>query len=216
MAVITISRQYGSGADEIAARVCDKLGYRFFDKRVIAGMASEFGLTASNVVDFSEDRYKVRGFLDRLRGPRVVAQVRSWREDLSGRRVPTVEQLDEEQAIRLVRSAIRAAYDDDSIVILGRGGQCVLKDQPGVLHVRVEAAVEARARRIQAQASISEDAALKLVNERDRAGADYVRNFYDVDWSDSAHYHLIINTAKWGTETAAQLIVSAVNALPAA
>jgi hypothetical protein len=32
MAVITISRQYGSGGREIAARVCDLLGYRYLDK----------------------------------------------------------------------------------------------------------------------------------------------------------------------------------------
>ncbi len=30
MAVITISRQVGSGGDEIAARVCERLGYRYF------------------------------------------------------------------------------------------------------------------------------------------------------------------------------------------
>ena len=93
MAVITISRQYGSGADDIAAQVCDKLGYRYFDKRLMAGIASEFGLPESGIVDFSEDKYKARGFLDRFRGPRVVAQTRTWREDLSGRRVPETEQL---------------------------------------------------------------------------------------------------------------------------
>ena len=35
MTVITISRQYGSGGDEIADRVCELLGYRHFDKRLI-------------------------------------------------------------------------------------------------------------------------------------------------------------------------------------
>lgn len=33
MAAITFSRQFGSRGDEIAARVCDLLGYRYFDKR---------------------------------------------------------------------------------------------------------------------------------------------------------------------------------------
>ena len=35
MAVITISRQYGSGGDEVAACFCDRLGYRSFDERIL-------------------------------------------------------------------------------------------------------------------------------------------------------------------------------------
>ena len=35
MAVITISRQYGSGGDEIAVRVCKILGYTYFDKKLL-------------------------------------------------------------------------------------------------------------------------------------------------------------------------------------
>ena len=51
MAVITISRQYGSGGDEIASRVCELLGYRYFDKRMMAQVASEAGLSSKEVID---------------------------------------------------------------------------------------------------------------------------------------------------------------------
>ena len=43
MAVITISRQYGSGGDEIAARVCDILGYTYFYKNLMVKVATEVG-----------------------------------------------------------------------------------------------------------------------------------------------------------------------------
>ena len=36
MAVITFSRQYGSRGDEIAERVREMLGYRLFDKSLMA------------------------------------------------------------------------------------------------------------------------------------------------------------------------------------
>ena len=39
MAVITISRQYGSGGDEVASRLCELLGYRLFDKQMMAQIA---------------------------------------------------------------------------------------------------------------------------------------------------------------------------------
>jgi hypothetical protein len=40
MAVITISRQYGSGGNEIATRVSEMLGYTYFDKGLITQQAS--------------------------------------------------------------------------------------------------------------------------------------------------------------------------------
>ena len=214
MAVITISRQHGSGGDEVAARVCDMLGYRFFDKRVMERMATEFGVSSSNVVDFSEEQYEVRGFLDRLRGPRVVAQVRSWSEDVSGRREPVVQQLDEHQAISMVRRTILAAYDQDNIVILGRGGQAILRGQPGVLHIRIEAPLEDRVHRVQQEEGVNERDAGRQVTGRDKAAADYVDNFYEVDWSDPMLYDLVLNTGTWDAEAAARIIVNAVSHLP--
>ena len=66
MAVITFSRQYGSGGNEIAVRVSEQLEYRFFDKELIAQVASEEGILHGEKVDISEDNYKMRGFFDRL------------------------------------------------------------------------------------------------------------------------------------------------------
>ena len=215
MAVVSVSSQFGSGGGEIAARVCDMLGYRYFDKGVMARMASEFGWSSSVVVDFSEEMYKVRGFLDRLRGPRVVALNRTWRQDTSGRRVPEVDEVDEEQAIRMVRSTVEAAYKDGNVVILGRGGQTILKDKPDVLHVLLEAPIEDRVRRIRDREGVGQRDAQRLITDRDRAAEDYMKRFYGgVDWTDLTHYHLIINTSRWDTEAAAHLIVNAVSYLP--
>src|SRR5688572_12664634 len=99
MTVITISRQYGSGGDVIAARTCEMLGYRYFDKRLMADVALDVGLSPTEIVDFSEDNYRVRGFLERLlgggRNPRVVAQVGRWTEDTRGARIKESAELDE-------------------------------------------------------------------------------------------------------------------------
>jgi hypothetical protein len=101
------SRQHGSWGDEIAVRVCEMLGYRFFYKRLMAEVASEMALAPTEVVDFSEDTYKVEGFLERLLGrstPRVVARVGTWQETTSGARTKELLELDETDAISLSRS----------------------------------------------------------------------------------------------------------------
>lgn len=55
---------------------------------------------------------------------------------------------------------------------------------------------------------------MTLVTNRDKAAAAYLKNFYAIDWADPLHYHLVINTGKWGVEAAAHLIVTAVSYLP--
>jgi cytidylate kinase len=210
MAVITISRQYGSGGDEIAARVCEMLGYRYFDKRLMVQVASEMGLSEDEVVDFTEEDYQVRGFLERIfarHTPRVVAQVGEWKRDTSGAWVPEIEQLDEDGCVRLVTGSIRAAHRMGNVVIVGRGGQAILQEMPGVLHVRVVAPLSDRVRLSQHRENLS---------VRDQAASAYLQRFHDIDWSDPTLYHLVINTARWSTEAAAHLIANAVSYLPPA
>ena len=175
MAVITISRQYGSGGDEIAAQVCEMLGYRHFDKLLMAQVASEVKLSESEIADFSQDNYKVRSFLDLLLGgstPRTAAQVRSWRVNAAGARAPKLKLLDENEAIALVQGTIEASYKQGNIVIVGRGGQAILKDKPNVLHVRVEAPLKTRKWRVHEQGGVSLDVAHDVVIEHDQAVAD--------------------------------------------
>jgi cytidylate kinase len=218
MAIITISRQYGSGGNEIAGRVCELLEYRYFDKDLMARVASEVGLSENEVVDFSEDKYRVRTLLERLLvtwiEPRPVAEVSTWKEQVTGARTKEMEKLDEISGITLIQSTMQAAYELGNVVIVGRGGQAILKDKSGVLHVRLEAPLELRIQRIQTQENISPATARERVTKRDRAAAAYLKRFYNINWADPLLYHLVLNTDRWGAEAAAQLIANAVNCLP--
>ena len=249
MAVITISRQYGSGGDEIAARVCELLGYRYFDKSLMAQVAADAGLSESEIVDFSEAGYRSQNILNRLvsllttltlaaertnvaqassltrdvsganvrqtlAGERTsVAQVSRWTRDASGAKVRQVEDLGADRSVALMRGTIHAAYKLGNVVIVGRGGQAALQAEPGVLHIRIEAPLAVRVQRVSQSAATSARDAERLLAERDQASADYIKRFYGVDSSDSALYHLVVNTDKWSIEAAAQVIAEAVNHL---
>jgi len=227
MAVITISRPYASGGDEIAVRVCEMLGYRYFDKRWMAQAAPEVGLNEDEIVDFSEDQhrvpsrawgylnYYVDNYLDYLIGQRVVvAQARTWNEAGVGARNPDVVKVDEAASLNIMQAAVRAACKLGNIVIVGRGGQAILRDEPGVLHIRIEAPLDDRAQRVEDHEHVDRARARKMVASREKAGADYLKRFYGVDWSDPTLYHLVINASRLDVEAAAQLIVHAVGCLP--
>jgi CMP/dCMP kinase len=218
MAVITISRELGSGGNDIAHRVCDMLRYRYFDKQLLIDAAGEFGLAKDHVIDYSEDRYEVQNLLTRLfrSGPRPIKRVSVPQRDAAGNVTLTESTIDEARYVELVKSSIRAAYEANDIVIVGRGGQAVLQDKPNVLHVRVVAPLGTRIARVQQVEHLSVEEAQQRIARQDRATAEYLGRFFGIRCEDSTLYHVVINTGKLGTEGAAQLIVDAVVQLRAA
>ncbi len=205
MPVITLSRQYGSGAVEVARRLCDLLGFSYFDKDLMVRVAAEMGVSEEGVVDFSEDTYRMRNFIERLFGRR-----RMKPERLA---LPLpysalhVEALSEADGINLVRDTILAAYDRDNVVIVGRGGQAILREKPGVLHVRLNGPLGARALRVKERSSMSLAEATVFTKAKGQAALDYLVRFFEIDWNNPLLYHLVFNTGKWELSDVAEIII---------
>ncbi|MFO7695584.1 MAG: cytidylate kinase-like family protein [Anaerolineae bacterium] len=215
MAVITMSRQIGSGSDELAQRLCDDLGLIAFDKRLMARVASEVGISTSEIVDYSEIEYERRGFFDQLfRRSRPVAEFSMWVGSPSVGYERRARILDEHGAIELIRATVTAAYERDNILIIGRGGQAILETKPDVLHVRVVASYEDRIARLQSEQNMTPSQARRYIQENDDAKAEYLRVFFNIDADDASLYHLVVNTSKVGVEGALVLIRRALEMLP--
>ena len=219
MTIITISRQYGSGGDEIATRIGEILNYPLFDKRLIVQAARDSGLSEQEITDYSEESHQIQGFLDRLFNRGMNTQVgRVWREDATGARVMEEVQMSEDVLIALVQKAVRSAAKTRAMIIVGRGGQAILSGEPGTINVRIEAPMEERIMRVKDQIRREKhldntDIELRRraqdrIVERDAASADYLRRFYHIEWAHPLLYHLVINTGKVGLNQAAELIVT--------
>src|SRR5690242_21481295 len=63
MNAITISRQYGSGGGEIAARLAQRLGWQLIDHEIVAQVAHELGITPEEAESRDE---RVEGFVARV------------------------------------------------------------------------------------------------------------------------------------------------------
>ena len=224
MTIITVSRQYGSGGDEIADQVCQILGYRHFDKRDIARAAVRAGFSEEEIAsyaDYSEENYKVKKFLSRLM--RRANPPASRKEDSHSFRLADEKLFNEASALVLVRRAVETACSTGNTIVVGRGGQMILRDGTNVLHIRVEAPLEIRIRRVEAWLKQDTPAqepihdlwnnASDLIAERDSASADYVRMFYGADWANSTLYHAVLNLGKMDTEQASQIVVDMVHRL---
>jgi len=202
--VITISRQVGSGGDEIALDVSKILGYAYFDKSLMVSVAKSLGVCEENIADLSEDTYKVSSLVDRiLVRKKLVAASLDPKDNAQ-----ISKTLDEDECLSVIQVVINNLASRRKTVIVGRGGQAILKNKVGVLHVRIIAPVEVRVERIMKSGGLSRRDALKLVEENDKAAAEYLRRFYNIDWEDQANYDLVLNTGKMDLSTAARIIAS--------
>lgn len=181
MRVVTISREFGSGGDLLAEQVAAALGYHLVDKAFISAVLNQYGL-----VEFDSEYEKRPGIWERLS------------VDHAERRDVMARMLD-----RVVRSVARHG----DVVILGRSSYAILADLADVLHIRLQAPLHERAKRIAAQQNLNPDAATTLVLENDRVRTAFVESFYRVPWSAASAFDLAINSAVVPIDTATSWVV---------
>lgn len=207
MAIITISRQIGSMGDELAERLSQELGYRYFDKLLMTEIAVASGLSEAEVIDYNEDNYKIKNFFEQLFNRKTpLGKITVKEKDEMGRTVITTKTFDEENSLAFTQAVIKKLVDWDNVVIVGRGGQILLRNVPHTLHLRVIAPLEFRIENIMKKKGFSREDALKYISEKDRAVQEYLYRFYNVDWNDPELYHMVINMGMWNLDKIVKVI----------
>jgi cytidylate kinase len=118
-----------------------------------------------------------------------------------------------EEYVRMVGLVIRGLAREGNVLIIGRGGQALLRNHPDALHVQTVAPLAYRIKVVMAREGLDKRAAQNRVRASDRARFDYVRRYHDADWLDSSLYHLVINTGRVSVATAVDLIIAAKRAI---
>ncbi len=201
--VITISRQVGSGGDEIALEASKILRYAYFDKSLMVDAAKNIGISEEEIADFSEDTYKAKGFVDKIL-QRKKPVVLSLKDNAKIRKT-----LDEEECLSVIHVVISSLASRGKTVIVGRGGQAILKHKLGVLNVRIIAPVDVRVKRIMKSEGLSKEEALRLIEVNDKAQAEYLQRFHNINWEDPMIYDMVLNTGKMNFDIATRVIVNA-------
>lgn len=234
MTVISLSRQLGGCGEEIAAGVAQKLGLRLVDVATINQAAERAGVPQVALAELGHEGE--RGLanrvltalqtMPRLRSAAFMSvdqssEARMARSDLSGVTIPfsglfspAVPPLSAslESYVHMVGLVIRGLASEGNVLIVGRGGQALLKNHPTALHVQVVAPQVFRVRVVVDRLGLDMKAAQTRVRASDRARFDYLRRYHDVGWLDSTLYHLVINTGRVSLDVAMDLIVAASHA----
>lgn len=212
MAVITLSRQLESGGDEVARLLCEKLGYQYFDKRMMVQAGQEMGLAAAVAQSAADFKPAAKGLLERWFG----STQRLTGGDPSSWTFSARNDAMQDLTIANLVDIIHAGYKKGNVVIVGRGGMAALQDKPDVLHVRIQAPVELRVKRLMEHEKITLEDAQKKIRERDLSDVEWIRRYFGLESHESSLFDLIINTAKYTPADAADLVVKALEKLPKA
>ena len=182
MAIITISRQMGSGGIPIAHKAAEKLGYTLVDGDAIMEVADQYGLTRESIELADEKPPHFSEKLDRKH----------------------------EVALHLIELIVLEYALKGNVIIYGRGGQDLLQAIDSVLRVRIIAPLEDRIERWSEREWLDPDRARMLIRKNDQQRAGFIKYYFDRDWDDPLGYDLVINTQRLAEDSAVRLICDAI------
>ena len=207
MRAVTVSREYGSGGGEIAARLTRKLGWQLIDHAVIEQAARELGVHETEVAKHDEEYVQttLSRILNRIQNFASATFIPGapGAAPLFASPPPAAETRAYQQTIRDI---ITAAANTGHVVIVGRGGQVLLADRRDVLHIRVVAPLELRIAYVARREGLAMDAARTRVQAKDRARERYMQTQYHCQHEDPHLYDLVIDTAVLDLDSAVDLI----------
>jgi cytidylate kinase len=197
--LITVSNQYGSGALHIAQTAAERLGYEYVDEQLPVVVAKRLNSTPA-AVDSAENAGKTMS-------ERMLRALESGTPEVGNAQVRTSDF--EAECLREVQEAVREFAAHGNVVIVGRGANAILGRRHDLIRVFMHAPKEWRVRRIAEGHGIDERKAAQELERVDRARGEYMRVYYGIEWGNPENYDLSIDTAHFGAQGSAELIVRA-------
>lgn len=198
MAVITISRQFGAGGRTLGLRLAQRLGYRYVNEDMIKEVATEVNVTPDGVHHFEKE-----GGTLLTKVVNIVVSGNFIERILAG----SAGHLNEETYVGVVRAIIEGLYDEGNVVIIGRGGQYVLRDKPDAYHILLVGDDSFRVDFICAKHGTTRYEGHRVMQAQDKTRDTFLRCFAKENHDNPLLYHLTVNTARVGLEKTEDMIV---------
>jgi cytidylate kinase len=200
--VLTIEREYGSGAAGIAQQLSDRLGWKLWDQLLTNEIARRLECASRHIEEHEErkDPLYYRLFKAFMRG--------SYEGSLNA---PGMKLADADGIRRITEQIVRGAGAEGNCVIVGRGSAYYLRDLPDAFHIFIYAPFEEKVRRLQQQGK-SEEEAIHLAGTVDQDRAAFIKQYFGIEWPARQFFQLMINSTI-GDAAAVQIVLDALSAI---
>ena len=185
MAIVTISRECGSGGEEIGKEVARKLKYGYYNKAAIYRDIEKHG-----------------------------EQWLKWGAELDEHAPSIWERFDRSFAgyVSLVEHCVYEIALNNNVVILGRGGNWLLAEIPYALRVRIIAPMEDRIRLVGEREGVNREAAEKILRFSDHERSIFLKRAYHREWDHADDYDMTFNTSHMSRDEVVKLILDEIPA----
>lgn len=190
--VIVISREHGSGGSEIGKKLAARLNIPYYDKAFVDKAVEDSGLST----DFMQE--EEQKFISSLLFSLATGGYHHYGDKSMADQVFIAES-----------DAIREVARQGDCVIVGRCADYILRGECEVFSVFVHAPLNYRVKRIARADGGDSRRVEQAVREKDRARARHYEYYTDCVWGDRNNYHLSINSERFGTDGAVDLILKA-------
>lgn len=200
--IVTVEREYGSGADYIGRSVASKLGWKFWDHEITDEIARRLNCKAETVEQHEE---RLDSMFYRL--------MKAFMRGSFEARVETsnFEVLDGEHLATLFEKVIAGIAEEGKCVIVGRGAPWFLRERSDVFNVFLYAPYDEKLRRTMAQGKNRRDAE-HLIATVDHDRAAFIHKYYNKEWPDKYLYNMLLNVST-GDEIAVGTILEGIRLL---
>ena len=196
--IITIARQYGSGGREIGERVAKILGIPLYDKELIKEAATKGELNEEVIRDADESAANSLLYTLAM-GSNVLGTTMHF-----GYKMPINDKL-----FILQSEVIKERAKEGSCIVIGRCGDYVLRDEPGVFRIFIYGDLDHRQVRIQQRhPEIKSSQIIDVINKTDKRRASYYNFYTGNKWGKYDNYDMAINSSTLGIEGSALLIAA--------
>ncbi len=190
--VITVSMEPGSGGSLVAQEVADRLGFDYFHRDIIQGIAKSAKIRASVIDTLEKERLSgIDDFIASLYKNQYLH--------------PGIY-------MQHLLKVVNTIADHGHAVIVGRGANFILPPEQR-FSVRVVAPLEIRIQNVARAYKVPAEKAKKRVIGRESRRSAFIRKSYNADISDPNNYDLIINTGRMRIATAVEAVIAAVKNL---
>lgn len=194
--VITIARGFGSGGKAIGTQLAEELGIPCYAHQLI-DMASEY--SGINKQLFAEVDEKLRGsyaMKHLMKIPYTYVVEPSDKEFTSDINLFNIQS-----------EIIRELAKTESFVVIGKCADYILKDEPNVISVYVEAPEKDCIATVMDRMQVSESRAKELVHKTDKYRSDYYKYYTrGKDWKNPLNYDLTFNSSRVGWDNCVKMI----------
>jgi len=183
---LVISRDFGCGEEHIIPALEKKLGWPVYGKDLLDFMVEREGVSHA-VLETLDEKGK--------------AQVFDWVNYILG----SGAILQKDYVLKISR-LIKTIVLQESAIILGRGGNQILKEKPGGLRIKITAPFEDRVSHISQIRKMSLEKAVDLVRQIDNERREFVETYFHEDVHSMSGFDMIFNTKSFSEDALCKTI----------